>query len=132
MPGCWSGSAGLDELWRERLRLDPRLRLRERQLAHIRHLNLVLEAVRRLARAHAGEVDDLLPFATEAVVEHEPVAAPDDELRPAVGRCRRGKPSGSSPFGAFSMNDFRSGPRKLPPVTGSPWNSVSIGFNVVG
>ena len=30
------------------------------------------------------------------------------------------------------MNDFQIRAGKLPPVTASPWNSVSIGFSVVG
>ena len=36
------------------------------------------------------------------------------------------------PFSAFSANDFQISAGKLPPVTASPWNSVSIGISVVG
>ena len=42
-----------------------------------------------LRRAGPGEVDDLLPRAAEPVVEHQPVAAADDELRRHVRDGRR-------------------------------------------
>ena len=50
----------------------------------------------------------------------------------AYGTFGYGKPCASSPFSAFSTNDFQISAGKLPPVTASPWNSVSIGFSVVG
>ena len=48
----------VDQLRRERLRLEPDPRERELQADDVRHLHLVQPAIRRRRRAPAAEVDD--------------------------------------------------------------------------
>ena len=127
------GRGLVDELGRQRLRRDTRLCFGERQLAHVRHFDLVLAAVRRLARPLACEVHDLLPGSAQPVVEHQLVyRGARRASAPRTVGSDRGTLAGGTPLSAFSMKVFQISAGKLPPVTALPLNSVSIGFSVVG
>ena len=119
----------------ERLEREPRLRLAVGQADHVRHLDLVRLAVRGRVGTSAREVEDDARALAVAVVEPPATVAEDDALsatrtgRTAPGTTRAARSSAAS---AFSMKALKISAGNVPPATGSPWYSVSIGFSVFG
>ena len=86
-------------------------------------------------RARAGEVDDLARPAAVAVVAAYLVVAVDDLERRhgRVGRVGEASPAARSRCASARFaKDFQMSAGNVPPATGSPSNSVSIGSSLSG